>query len=141
MAQYVHAYYVENFIRPEKLRANIDRVVNYLRDGGFEFDTIAFRGMSGATVAPAVALQMNKEIIMVRKGESNHSGYAVEGNTSARRVIIVDDLVSSGETARATEQGVKSIAPEAEVLGVIEYLCMDGSSYSGGKYLCTEWKD
>jgi adenine/guanine phosphoribosyltransferase-like PRPP-binding protein len=139
MVNYVSAYYVVEFLRPSSLDAVIKRCVEYLQRGKFEFDTIAFRGMSGAVVAPPIALAMGKELIMVRKGESTHSSYDVEGNADAKRVLIIDDLVASGGTARAVRKGVREIAPTAEIIGVLEYTQMHYASYQHGTFLNTWW--
>lgn len=65
---------------------------------GVKFDTIVFRGFSGAVVGPAVALRLRKPWVLVRKvGDSSHSPRAVEGNVSGSYVII-DDFIDTGET-------------------------------------------
>lgn len=64
-----------------------------------DFDTIAFRGMSGALIAPIVAHKMGKEIAMLRKPDApTHSSYKYEGHLEVARYIILDDFVSSGTT-------------------------------------------
>jgi phosphoribosylpyrophosphate synthetase len=76
--------------------------------GKYEFDAIAFRGMSGAIPSPVIALAMNKTMIMVRKPESeSHSGRNVEGDRAARRYVIVDDFIESGATVQAIYDQVK----------------------------------
>jgi len=87
-----------------------------------EFDAIAFRGLSGALLAPIVALQMGKTLIAVRKGESTHSSRDVEGDYGARRYVIIDDIVSSGDTVRAIIADIKTENPEAYCIGVYQYL-------------------
>lgn len=50
--------------------------------------------MSGALIAPIVALRMNKPIIMVRKSsEKSHSSRIVEGYKAASKYVILDDLI------------------------------------------------
>jgi adenine/guanine phosphoribosyltransferase-like PRPP-binding protein len=70
-----------------------------------EFDAIAFRGMSGAMVAPAVAMQLGVPFVLVRKkGDGSHSSCEVEALwTTGLRYVIVDDLVSSGTTVHAIQ--------------------------------------
>ena len=81
------------------------------------FGAIAFRGMSGAVIAPALSDIYEKPLIIVRKKEASHSGYAVEfGCVEAAKqgYIIIDDLISSGATTRAI---IYSISDEAIKLG------------------------
>lgn len=69
-------------------RAAADRIISdavvLLKD--VEFDTFAFRGMSGAVFGPLLAHLMNKEMIMVRKnkGSGCASNRWVEGYKEAR---------------------------------------------------------
>jgi len=64
---------------------------------GIEFDSFAFRGMSGALIASVLAREMKKTLIMVRK-ESSHSMRSVEGDFGAKRYVIIDDFIESGDT-------------------------------------------
>jgi adenine/guanine phosphoribosyltransferase-like PRPP-binding protein len=84
------------------------------------FDSLAFRGLSGAVIAPPVALALHKNLIMVRKPEEpTHSDFPVEGNRSSKKYIIIDDFVSSGKTATSIIQAVTEFAPQAKCLGVL----------------------
>jgi adenine/guanine phosphoribosyltransferase-like PRPP-binding protein len=106
------------FIRPsdnKKIIRNCIAVLSHL-----DFDTIAFRGLSGALLAPVIAMKMGKELIAVRKGEKCHSYRMLEGNTAVERYVIVDDFVSCGDTVRAILDEVYAVAPEAKCIGVLE---------------------
>ena len=119
MPSYSHAGYLENIIQVEKLRVLIPKVIKALEK--YDFDTLAFRGMSGTLIGPSVALAMEKTMILVRKpGVDCHSYRIVEGDYAAKRYIIIDDMVSTGNTAKAIIEEIKSFAPMAECLGVIE---------------------
>lgn len=99
-----------------KLRKNVYKIVNLLR--GKEFDAIAFRGMSGATIAPSVALALNKSLIMVRKPkDGSHSDMRVEGDRTARTYVIIDDFQSTGETVRAIVEDVHNWSPDMLCIG------------------------
>lgn len=129
MDAYTTSRYVERYLKPKELRQNIARVVKYIRQNNLidAFDTIAFRGMSGALVAPTVALRLRKELIMVRKGEPSHARYEVEGNAAAKRVLIVDDFVSTGDTVREITKGVRNITKgAASIIGCVEYRNLNG---------------
>jgi phosphoribosylpyrophosphate synthetase len=57
--------------------------------------------MSGALIAPIVAHELNKPIVLVRKPkEDNHSGYPVEG-VEFKTYIIIDDFIETGATIRS----------------------------------------
>lgn len=118
--KYDHATYLSQLL-PTKARAlSVGNAIDRLTCE--DFDAIAFRGMSGALIAPTVALLMDKNLLMVRKPEdsNNHSGRDVEGDTAARRYVIIDDLVSSGNTVRTIQKEVAVFAPGAVCIGVYE---------------------
>jgi len=66
---------------------------------------VAFRGISGALVAPIVAFKLGLNAIAVRKpGADCHNGIthhsiALEGSP-VERYVIVDDFVNTGETIK-----------------------------------------
>lgn len=112
------AEHIRQFIHTDQLRERVDIAVQVLRD--YDFDTIAFRGISGALIAPPVALRMNKQMIVVRKPEdSTHSLLKVEGNKAARKYVILDDFSCSGATRRAIVEAVTTFAPDACFLGLL----------------------
>lgn len=66
-----------------------------------EFDTLVFRGYSGAMVAPLLAHAYRKEMILIRKvGENCHSKRFFEGNLNCKKYIIIDDFIETGDTIR-----------------------------------------
>jgi hypothetical protein len=71
--------------------------------GTKKFGSIAFRGMSGAMIAPSVADALGKSLIAVRKqGESSHASVNVEAESGIEPgYIIVDDFISTGATIDA----------------------------------------
>jgi adenine/guanine phosphoribosyltransferase-like PRPP-binding protein len=87
----------------------------------YDFDTIAFRGMSGAFLGPSIATAMEKQMILVRKPEDKtHSKMRVEGNRAANRYVIVDDFIASGDTKRAIIDAISTWAPDANFVGLLE---------------------
>lgn len=76
------------------------------------FDAIAFSGMSGALVAPAVAMALQKPMILARKStDDSHAGRGVvEGALEANTYIIIDDFMSSGDTIRRIHDSVTAAA-------------------------------
>lgn len=86
-----------------------------------EFDTIVFRGMSGALIAPIIAHKMGKEIVMLRKPDAaTHSGYKYEGFIDVKRYVIIDDFVSSGDTVATIINRMRS-AGDSKFVGLYLY--------------------
>jgi len=113
----ITSYYLERVLTPEGLRDAVTRVVRVLREDVKlnTFDAIAFRGVSGALVAPAVAVAVGKPLIVVRKSEASH-GRPVEGAITAKRYVIVDDFVGAGGTVRAITDAL-----DGTLRGVVTY--------------------
>lgn len=112
--------YFHKFLDGAKLaKISADCAANLKR---YEFDAIAFRGMSGAMIAPPVAALMGKTLILVRKpGESTHSSDTVEGDVRyIKRYVILDDFVATGNTAREIQRAIQQYNPKAVCLGVLE---------------------
>jgi orotate phosphoribosyltransferase-like protein len=121
-SNYIHASWLEHSIQQEKLRVILPRARRILRK--YQFDSIAFRGVSGALTAPILAYMLRKNLLAVRK-EPNEDGWShstgmVEGDANARRYIIVDDFVSSGKTIRKIFERLREFAPSARCLGILE---------------------
>lgn len=87
-----------------------------------DFDTIVFRGVSGALIAPIIAYKLGKEIAVIRKPKDpSHSVLHYEGFQQCRRYIIVDDLVSSGGTVVGIMQAMKDNNRWAKFAGLYLY--------------------
>ena len=113
------ATHIRPFIELKELSNKIKLAVKALKR--FEYDALAFRGMSGALIAAAVALRVKKPLIMVRKpNDTSHSSKRVEGYTGAKTYIIIDDFVCTGKTANAIMRDIKKFSPKAKCLGVLE---------------------
>ncbi len=98
-----HVLSVDNLIRHSQ------NVVDALKPYSKAFDSIAFRGMSGAIIAPMVAAQLNKDLIMIRKSEDkSHASATVEGHITTQSYVIIDDFVDSGRTLRLTVQSINT---------------------------------
>ena len=115
----VSSGHMYDLIDPQRLKRRIDLAKKVLRT--VEFDTLAFRGMSGAFLGPTLALRLNKSMILVRKeDDDSHSFHKVEGNKLASRYVIVDDFVCSGDTQKAIIDAVAKFAPDASFVGLLE---------------------
>jgi adenine/guanine phosphoribosyltransferase-like PRPP-binding protein len=98
----------------EKVRLSVEALKNH------KFDTIAFSGMSGAILAPAVALKMNKALALVRKmADSSHSKSRVEGNCAVNKYVIIDDFIETGATRDYIQEMMSGFAPKAKCIGLL----------------------
>jgi len=116
-------------LNPDMLAKTIPLIVSHLSH--YDFDAIAFRGLSGALVAPIVAMQMGKTLIAVRRrNESRHTTHLAEGDLGARRYVILDDFICSGDTVRAIVSGIEAEFTDGglsvpECIGVLQYCYLD----------------
>jgi hypoxanthine phosphoribosyltransferase len=91
---------------------NLSKIVTdakkYLRKKMFrKHYAIAFRGMSGAMIAPILCRDLKKSPILIRK-ESSHSSYTVEHwLQKSTEYIIIDDFVNTGETIKTIIREIK----------------------------------
>jgi orotate phosphoribosyltransferase len=99
MKKYIHSSYLENVLESKRLKRTVKWICAHMKASGLEFEAIAFRGMSGALVAPLVAVLLNKDLIVCRKDEINHhSAFVVEGRLCCGSYVILDDFMASGLT-------------------------------------------
>ncbi len=119
--QYDHSIYLETVATVKALRKTIVTAAKTLKN--YEFDTIAFRGMSGALPAIPLALRLKKEFIFVRKdfevGTGSHSYRQVEGHKTVERYVIVDDCISSGKTCKEIVKHIHKFAPSSKCIGAL----------------------
>lgn len=114
----VCSQHMREFLDRKMLPAHIDYAIETLKRK--RFDSLAFRGFSGAIIAPPVAVALNKQLLLVRKStEDTHSDFLVEGNPSVHKYIIIDDFMSSGKTAKAIIELVAEFAPQAKCMGFL----------------------
>lgn len=120
------AYQYPTHLRPAMNRVErkktVEACIEKLRQ--YEFDTLAFSGISGASIGFILAQLMDKEVISVRQpGVKRHAGnqYNEEGYRHALKYIVIDDLISTGTTVARVIRGVRKIAPQAEFVGVLVY--------------------
>lgn len=103
----MYSAYLRKFMEVDDRAERIEIIVDTLSQFDHEFDAIACTGVSGLIVASVLAYRMEKHLIILRKdGENSHAAYCVENNRKQFRVLIVDDLVSSGNTLRRIDSAV-----------------------------------
>jgi adenine/guanine phosphoribosyltransferase-like PRPP-binding protein len=99
----------------------IIKAVCDLRKISDSFDSIACCGVSGLMVVPQIAELLNKNIVVVRKGEKCYSEFLTEG-AAPFRYIILDDLICSGGTVRYIKKTLKEEYSRSMCMGVYCYL-------------------
>jgi len=92
-----------------------------LRKISDSFDSIACCGVSGLMVVPQIAELLNKNIVVVRKGEQCYSEFLTEG-AAPFRYIILDDLICSGSTVKHIKKVLKEEYRRSICVGVYCYL-------------------
>lgn len=114
--------HLQDFIDPPKAKQVVEasvRLLRQLEEDGLTFTTIAFRGISGALIAPMIAAELGKSLMAVRKDHpTGHGSNAVEGDQNAKQYIIVDDFIATGKTIREIIQAVSSSYGRAEAMCV-----------------------
>lgn len=100
----------------------VNYLVKHLKPYTVQFDAIAFRGLSGALIAPIVAQRLGKNIIGVRKKEEKrHSSHTVEG-VVCNKYIIIDDFVDEGYTITAIYSEIASWSHhQSQLVGIALY--------------------
>jgi len=116
------AYHLVPMLNPKQARYTVKQVIKMIRTMGLRFDAIACRGVSGLLIAPGVALRLNKTLLKVRKKkEEAHSSFLVEGDRGAKRYIILDDFIESGDTVKEIAKAIHKVNPTAHCVGYIAY--------------------
>lgn len=114
------AHWLHPILSPGGLSSEVYKAADKL--SVLNFDAIAFTGLSGAVLASAVAMRMNKLLYCVRKsGENRHSDYDVEGPLGALRYVIIDDLIQTGGTIRRIISQVRNHDNKAKLVGIWLY--------------------
>jgi|SRR5579859_4427488 len=139
--------YIECGLDTSLLRKNIQKAAHDLKEQKFEFESIAFRGMSGALFSPPLALELNKTMVLVRKkGDGSHSMFRIEGDIGSQKYIIVDDFIASGATVQTIILDIHTLAPDMQCIGILE-LRMHHTNKNGllklrspNRFLGKSWK-
>jgi adenine/guanine phosphoribosyltransferase-like PRPP-binding protein len=115
--------YLHPLFQPNVFISRVNNLVRMIKRSNIKFNAVAFRGMSGSIVAPVVAARLNKQMIMIRKSDDDsHSNLSVEGDTSVRSYIIIDDRIASGETVRTINRHLSEFTfNQAKLRGVFLY--------------------
>ena len=123
---YIISDYLRSALNPDSIKLFMETAPSFVQR--FDFEAIAFRGMSGALLAPLLAYHTHKSLLMVRKPkhtdnghEHDHSNFRVEGDRATKRYLILDDFMCSGNTIWSIVREIRSWAPEARCIGALFY--------------------
>lgn len=106
---------------------------------GIDFDTLVGTGFSGGIVIPALALELKKNFVLIRKegDDSHHGGGRLVGQLG-ERWVFVDDFVLSGRTR---DRVITKIADAAKDSG--QQTTMIGQymygRYPGFEHFAEDW--
>ena len=106
----MHASYLSR-LTPKRFPATLRQASKYIRQNFPSCNLLVGRGLSGAMVVPALAARMGLEWAMVRKADRSHSKLKVEISgmpADGARIVIVDDLICSGNTVKEIIKQMKS---------------------------------
>ena len=96
--------YLKNLFVTERRKEIVKRLIEKIKESQIQFDSIVFRGMSGALIVPEISAKLNKPMIMVRKKDDSHSCFDTEGYDKPKQYIVIDDLIYRGDTIRRIDE-------------------------------------
>ena len=128
---------------PYGLRTTVDRLTEMVGNGNAQIDTVVGMEARGFIFAPALAYRLGAGFVPIRKpkklpAECERVEYALEYGTDAlevhrdaigkgQRVLIADDLLATGGTARAVVDLVNRLGGEVVACAfVIELTFLGG---------------
>ena len=88
---------------------------------GEEVDTMVGISINGIPFAQAIAGQIDLELAVSRTISESEAGHLSEvfANVSGKRVVVIDDVVSSGTTMRKTVQRLRESGAEVKLCLVL----------------------
>lgn len=115
--------YLAPLFQPDLFTKKVNSMVRLIRSSNIKFKAIAFTGMSGSMIGPAIAARLKKDMILIRKGSDDcHTSKEVEGRKDIKSYIIIDDRIVTGNTVKSIVNGVSSFTKnQAKLMGVFLY--------------------
>lgn len=117
VTQYLHTVFNIN-----EFRVNVQRTIKVAKYIKLlkKFDSIAFTGISGASMAPILSYDLGVSLLAVRKLDDSHSRLEVEGNVNSKRYLIVDDCIASGRTMETIIEKIAKVS-QAKPVAILLY--------------------
>ena len=131
--------YHDTLYDPERLMIAVEKTIAKARKiyTRTPFDTIAFRGSSGAAMAFPLSLTLQIPCIYVRKPNEQSHGNRIEGPWKVvHTYLIIDDFISEGKTIKA----IVDALPELSCIGALMYARTTEDIYwHGSKFQIPLW--
>lgn len=110
----MHTEYLDTVFDKSRRSKVVRKVRESLR--AVPFDAFVCRGVSGLTMGSILAHSMRKDLVVIRKSEDDsHSDYEIEYGGDGRRLVILDDLISSGDTLEAVVGRLRNFSRKHEI--------------------------
>jgi len=116
--------YLEQIYNPKKFKITITKMVKEITklNKTSKINAIAFTGTSGAAIAYPVSYITGIPLLCVRKStRDNHSRMKLEGFTTPKNYVIVDDFIASGRTIKNIRRAIQKESPKSKLTHVLLY--------------------
>jgi orotate phosphoribosyltransferase len=116
--------YITSVFEPAAQKVVVKELCRLLRDKKFKnVNCIVGCGLSGTPLASIVAHKLGKMLTIIRKGEKAHTSFEIEGIPvhDNMRYVIIDDLISSGDTIKRINNVIHKEVYDAEFVGLLLY--------------------
>ena len=134
----IRSSYLHCVFTPEGLNEVVNKAARDLAP--LDFDALAFTGVSGAAVGFYLAAKMNKKILCLRKTSVQAHYQGLEGDISARRIVIVDDFIQFGTTIEGLRKELRSRLPQGYVVvGIYLYRPRSGTGSADRQGKSPNW--
>ena len=125
---YLGASHTNGFINPDSLKVYLATAAKCMKTIKVPYDTLAFAGISGAVIGPALAIKLKKECLLVRKDCDKHcTRENVSGHEGVKSYLIVDDLIDSGRTVEMIQKKIYQFSKSAKCIGVVQVQYLEPS--------------
>ncbi|MFX0211101.1 MAG: orotate phosphoribosyltransferase [Candidatus Hodarchaeota archaeon] len=116
---YIDLRILPNF--PEEFQETISIAADYIRENVNinSFNGIIVPPLAGIPLGVALALELNKEFYLARLRAKEHgTKKIIEGNIFNKRILLVDDVITSGESKIPFLKAIRSHGAEVNSLFV-----------------------
>ena len=82
---------------PQTFQKATEIATNFLLENNIDFDGIIAPPIAGIPLGVAIAIKLNKSFYLARLEAKIHgTGKLIEGNISGKKILLVDDVITSG---------------------------------------------
>ena len=119
--------YVDNrslVFHPSQWRIIIDAFAALIRDRQLNFDAIAGVALGGIPHSSALAYQMSKPSVFIRKEDKAHGkGRRIEGgDVAGKRVLLLEDLITTGGSSLSAVTALREAGAKVHVvIAIVSY--------------------